>query len=306
MRRINSLLSAVLGLMTAGSAMAQGPGSMHGTPTPSFRGHEGLEMNFNLVVPQVAVGARYTTSLVLFNLGNPQSMGWVASQNLKTTGKVFLFKQDGTRLAVGVNGGTPATEFAFTIDPQETLSYELSYSGADTSGWALIQIDDPSDGEGWGLMDDTTMARGRRVIATVFYTYGAGGQTISRVGVVPSVYEMQRFRTSVLPAQAQSGLSTGVAIVNTSSSSVTLDLQLKDAKGNIIARTTLVLQPGNQTARFIQELFGTAVPAQFRGLLEINSFAEGVVTLGLLVGDGVLTSIPVMHYGSMRSSSMMP
>ena len=68
-----ALLPAVFG---------QGPGMMGPGNLPSFIGFEGHEMNQNLVLPQVAVGQHYTTSLLLLvgcNGGNGDQSASVAA-----------------------------------------------------------------------------------------------------------------------------------------------------------------------------------------------------------------------------------
>jgi hypothetical protein len=288
-----SLAVAVIGV--GGTSFAQMPGMGGGSGT--FIGYGGHNMDHDLILPQVAVGEHYTTSLVLYNIGNSQVMNWVPLQDLTTTGKVYFYHQDGTGLPVSVNGGAPASEFSFSLGASKSASYELSLTGSDSSGWALIDIDEPASGSGWGMMDGQTMTRGMRIMADVFYTYSESGQPVSRVGVVPSMYEMGRFATSVVSAQSGDGLYTGVAVVNVSSTAVTVTMSLRDSHGNTVAAKPLTLNPGNQAATFIHELFPAVLPDDFQGLLEVSSSNEGIATMGLLVSHGILTSIPMMHYG---------
>ncbi len=282
-------------------AFAQMPGMGGGSGT--FMGYGGHNMDHDLILPQVAVGEHYTTSLLLLNLGNSQVMNWVPSQNLTTTGTVYFYRQDGTPLAVSVNGGSPASGFNFSLAPSESSYYEFSSAGPDTSGWALIDINEAATGSGWGMMDGQTMTRGMRVMADAYFTFTGSGQPASRVGIMPTMYEMGKFATSMVSAQSRGDLYTGVAIANTSANAVTVTLRLKDGSGNILGSTPLTLNPGSQKARFIHELFPTVLPSDFRGFLEVDSSEEGVVTMGLLVSQGILTSVPTTHYGQI---TMMP
>jgi len=283
------------------TSFAQMPGMGGGSGT--FSGYQGHNMNDDLILPQVVVGQNYTTSLLLLNMGNSQVMNWVPAQNLITSGKVYFYRQDGTGLPVSVNGSAPASEFSFSLDPSKSAYYELSSTGSDTPGWALIDVDEPASGSGWGMMDDRTMTRGMRIMATVFYTYSGAGQPTSRVGVVPSMYEMGKFATSIISVQSNDDLYTGVAVVNTSAVAVTVTLRLKDSNGNVLATSPLSLNPGNQTAKFVHELFSSVLPADFKGFLEVSSSDEGIVTMGLLVSQGIMTSVPMAHYGQI---TMMP
>ena len=283
------------------TSFAQMPGMGGGSGT--FSGYQGHNMNDDLILPQVVVGQNYTTSLLLLNMGNSQAMNWVPAQNLITSGKVYFYRQDGTGLPVSVNGSAPTSEFSFSLDPSKSAYYELSSTGSDTPGWALIDVDEPASGSGWGMMDGRTMTRGMRIMANVFYTYGGAGQPTSRVGVVPSMYEMGKFATSIISVQSNDDLYTGVAVVNTSAVAVTVTLRLKDSNGNVLATSPLSLNPGNQTAKFVHELFSSVLPADFKGFLEVSSSDEGIVTMGLLVSQGIMTSVPMAHYGQI---TMMP
>ncbi len=282
-------------------SFAQMPGMGNGSG--SFIGYQGHNMNNDLIMPQVVVGQHYTTSLLLLNMGNSQVMNWVPAQNLITTGKVYFYRQDGTGLPVSVNGGAPASEFAFSLDPSKSAYYELSSTGSDTPGWALIDIDEPASGSGWGMMNGQSITRGMRIMADVFYAYSGDGQPASRVGVLPTMYQMGMFNTSLLSVQSKDDLYTGVAVVNTSATAITVTLRLKDSNGTILGTIPLPLSPGNQTAKFVHQLFASVLPANFQGFLEVSSSSDGVVIMGLLVSQGIMTSVPMMHYGQI---SMMP
>jgi len=275
----------------------QGSGMMGSGTLPSFIGYGGHELNQNLILPQVAVGQHYTTSIVLLNVANSQQMTWATPQDLKTSGKMYFYKQDGSQLAVGVNGGTASSEYAFSLAPSQTASFVLGSSGPDTSGWALIAVDDSPSTSGIGMMDGVQMSRGARIMATVFYAYKDGSQARSRVGVIPSMYVMGLFKTSLMAVESGEDLYTGVAIVNTSAVTVNVLLRLKDVDGNVLATTPLSLAAGNQIAKFSSELFGNLLPSGTQGFMEISTNDDGVVALGLLVSQEIMTSIPIMHYG---------
>ncbi len=300
--RIEVLVCLSLAVLYLGTAsFAQMPGMGGGSGT--YVGYEGHNMDHDLILPQIAVGQHYTTSLLLLNLANSHVMNWVPAQELITTGKMYFYGQDGARLAVSVNGGPPTSEFSFSLDPSESSHYEFSSTGPDASGWVLIDIDEPASGSGWGMMDGQTMTRGMRVMADVFFTYSGADQPASRVGVIPSMYEMGKFATSIVSAQSNHDRYTGVAIANTSAKAVTVMLHLKDSQGNLLGTTPVMLNPGSQTARFIHELFPAVLPPDLRGFLEVSSNDEGIVTMGLLMSQGILTSVPVTHYGRI---TMMP
>jgi len=303
-RKALSVFSLFLILVSV--AAAQGSGMMMpGTSLPSLPGFEGHELHENMVVPQFAVGDQYTTSILLFNMGNMTQMPWMTSQALQLTGNIHFYHQDGAPLQVSVNGSSPVSSYAFTLPASDSVSLEMSAPGNVTAGWALITVED--DGTNWwGMMDGQQMMRANRLMATAYYTFKDSGQVVSRAAVIPSVYEMHRYFTSLTPVQVQDGINTGLAIVNTSAQSVTIQLTLRDANGKTVAARQLTLPAGNQIARFIDEsqLFGNLITGTFHGYVQMDSSSEGIVALGLLMTGGVMTSIPTQHHGPFSMMGM--
>jgi hypothetical protein len=297
-------VSILLVFASSVSAFSQMPGMRSGSGPRTFRGHEGRELEHNLVLPQIAVGERYSTSIMLFNFGDPGLMSWLSNEQLQTRGRISFHNQDGTPLRLSVNGGLPVSEYPFLLEPRKSLYLVLTSSGPDAAAWALIEIEESEDDSSWGMMDDREMVRGARVMATAFYSFKEGTQVLSRVGVIPSLYEMRRYLTSVLPVQYQDDLNTGVAVVNTSSETVSVELRLRDTDGNLLATKSLSLPAGNQIARFVNEVFAGAIPSKVQGIMEVTTYDEGVVVLGLLMSQGIMTAIPTHHHGE-QSGSMM-
>ncbi len=294
-----SILAVVLlpwnGAQAAASAQAD---------DPTDHGFDGHHMDHNLVLPQIALGSHYTTRVLLLNMGNDQSMPWATEQALKTSGTVHFFHQDGSPFAAGVNGAAPSPEYGFTLQEGETLSLTLTATGEDTPGWALIEVnDDPAQDSSWGMMDGSSMQRGRRLMATAFYTLrNDQGTLVSEVGVLPALFEQGMFMNTVLPVLNESATRTGVALVNTSDQTVTVTLNLRGPDGTSMTHADRTLEPGEQIAEFADELFEGLVPEGFQGSIEVSADGQDVVVLGLLMSDGVLTSIPTRHYGQWQSS----
>lgn len=288
----------IMAILSSG-AVAQGPGMMMpGSSLPSLPGYQGHELDENMVVPQFAVGGQYTTSILLFNMGNMTQMPWMTPQTLQLTGNIFFYHQDGTPLPVSVNGSNPVSQYSFTLPASDSISLDMTAPGDVTAGWALMTVDDDGTNS-WGMMNGQQMMRANRLMATAYYTFRDNGQIVSRAAVIPSIYEMQRYFTSLTPVLVQDGIDTGFAIVNTSAQSITVQLTLKDQDGATVATRQLTLPAGNQMARFIDEveLFAGAISGTFHGFVQIDTSSEGVVALGLLTTGGVMTSIPTQHHG---------
>ena len=237
-------------VILASGADADAQGGMY----QDFVGHQGHEMNLNLIIPQVAVGMNYQTTLVMHNLGNMEHMWWVAPQDLTTTGRIFLFKQDGSPMSASINGGLPASEMTFSLDPFSTMSLELTSEGPTVSGWCLIEVDDFEFGSSRGMMDGVDMIRGRRIMANVIYTY-ENGNTLSMVATHPNMYEMGYYSRSLLPVQNQNELHTGFAMVNISSQDATVELRLWDRYGQLNSMQTVSLHAGQQIAQYVHNRF---------------------------------------------------
>lgn len=295
-------------------------GAMAASSQKSSPGHHGLERENNLVFAQMAVGEGIETNLSLLNVVDPQRVG--PNGTPLSSGTVHFFAQDGSALPVRINGGEPTAEFAFSLEPFEMVWLLLTAEGPTTPGWMLIEVDQrnsdddgeddsssamrgpgPRNGDDGGSSDgNDDFESGERLLATAYFTtQDDQGAMISRVGVIPSKFLDDDYFTTVLAAQFSPGINTGAAIVNTGSSANTVQLRLRDVQGTLVASAPLTLEAGNQTARFIDELFPGSVPEGFQGFLEIDADSSGIVTLGLLQTDLILTSLPTRHYG--RGSS---
>lgn len=288
------LLSAMTSAVVAQSRGMMGPGAS----MPTFSGYQGHELAENMVVPQFAVGDDFSTSIVLFNMGNMDQMPWLTPQVLQLTGEVCFYHQDGTPMQVSVNGASAVSNYPFTLAASNSISLEIAVSGGIVSGWALIKVDD--DGTtSWGMMNGQQMMRAHRIMATVDYSYKQGGQVISRAGVIPDIYEMQRYLTSLVPVQMQNRISTGMAIVNTSAQPVTVQLTLRNSGGEAIATRQLMLPAGNQISAFIDQaqFFEGVFTGPFHGFVQIDTSNEGVVAMGIMITDGIMTTITTQHYG---------
>ena len=301
--RLLCLLAILTSLAMAQGSQMMGPGS--GTVLPTMPGYQGHELAENMVVPQFAVGDHYTTSILLSNMGNMAQMPWMTSQTLQLTGTLYFYHQDGAPLQVSVNGSNPISEYPFTLSASDSILLEMSQPGSDTAGWALIIVDDDGTNS-WGMMNGQQMMRANRIMATAYYTFKQDGQVVSRAAVIPSIYEMQRYFTSLTPVQVQDGIDTGLAMVNTSAQDIMVTLTLKDANGGTVATRQVPLPAGNQIARFIDEpqLFGGAITGTFHGFVQMDTSSEGVVAIGLFMTGGIMTSLPTQHHGAFSRMGM--
>lgn len=297
---LGSLLLFTFSVRAQGPGMGPGGGFGHGPGSgyENFPGWRGMELEHNLILPQVAVGEGVTMTLILNNMGGPQRMGWLEPEDYVTTGTIHFFDSSGADLPVRINGQA-GSEFPFSLQPSEVLFLDVTPNDPGLRvGWLLLEVDDSNLENSWGLMDGHPVGRGERVMVTAYYSISdAQGSLASQVSVMPGVFERGLFLNSVVTAQFDNGLRTGVALVNPGDLDVAMELRLTDATGRLVATEQFTLPAGNQRARFVDELF-TEVPNGFRGVLEIRGASQGVVSMGLLQSGSVLTSLPVHHYGN--------
>ena len=93
------------------------------------------------------------------------------------------------------------------------------------------------------------------------------------------------------------GTRTGVALVNPGSTTALVNLVLRDLEGTTIDEAPLVLEPGEHTSKFVDELFN-AQGDGFRGSLTFESVASlGAIALRLstnVFGEPLFTTLPVV------------
>jgi plastocyanin len=250
-------------------------------------GHGGHPIDKNLIFPDVVVGGGVNTQIILLN---PQP-------GLDVTGTLYFFNQDGTPLQVVINGQTvsqaPVTLPAGGSDFVDVTGVDAN-SPTPTVGWALLDVSGPGQGQ-----DDPRT----RVFGSVTFATTDGVNTTGSVGVVVGRYALGANHTIAVPVIVKgNAVNTGVALVNAGADPMTLTFQLKDGQGVVVQQGATITPPisplasGNQVARFVDQLFQgfDFNNKDFRGTLLITTPQEGLVVIGLLTNDSLLTSIPVV------------
>ena len=285
MRRV--VLCGVLCLLTGRAALL------------AQNGHGGHPIDKNLIFPDVVVGGGVSTQIILMN---PQP-------GLDVTGNLFFFNQDGTPLQV-MNNGQTVSQVAVTI-PAGGSDF-VDFTGVDansqtpTIGWALLDVPGPGQGQN----DPRT-----HVFGSATFTTTQGTNTTGQVGVVAGRYALGANHTVVIPVIIQgTAVNTGVALVNAGADPMTLTFQLMDEQGTVVQQGATVTPPisplasGNQVALFLNQLFqGFGFNNNdFRGTLVITTQQEGLVALGLLTNNSLLTSIPVVVVPTSQGTGTQP
>jgi hypothetical protein len=204
---------------------------------------------FNTYFAQVAdwAGALHIqTMVVVSNLSNSTAEGELRFlESVVTTGpKPMSVRIDGVQ----------ASTFPFTIPPFSSKIFNTGgVSSEPKIGYAAIDSSVPVEG------------------TAIFQYLGAGGAVTKEAGISAAVGQ------SMLVGPAQriqvTGLNSGVAVINTSATQpLDARIALVDEDGYEIASNEayLDLGPGGHRAAYLDEIFGSQAPADFKGTVIIT------------------------------------
>jgi hypothetical protein len=235
-----------------------------------------------LLFPQFVDGSGYTTMVVLVN----------TSSTAVETGKLQLFQDDGSPLAVRQVGGASGSSFSYSIPAGGVFVFQSDGSLTNShSGWAQI------------LPDGGTMA-----------PMGAGIFSFTREGILvtqsgaPSAAQTTHARIYV---DTSGGHDTGLAIVNPEGTAMEVMVKAfqMDGATQVGARAGLIRLAGNgHAAAFVGQLI-SGLPSGFTGVLDISSTsAFAALTLRSLVNirnDFLLTTFPIADFKKTVSAPLI-
>jgi hypothetical protein len=234
---------------------------------------QGVSVGF----PQIVVGGdpngtNYTTILQLVN-----------NNSAATGADISLFGDSGSPLPVSFDGQSPQATMHVVLNSGDTRQIRLTLSGDIIPGWMEIDYS-PSD-----------------ALATVILQLRSGSTIVSEVGVDPS---FNLIGGTDFPAETDSFLNTGIAIVNASSTTGYVYAQLWDpTSGAPVANQTITIPPNGHYARLLTEIF-SSVPAiaQIRAKVSFDSClnasctaagGNGFIATALRLNGDQFTTIPV-------------
>jgi hypothetical protein len=159
---------------------------------------------------------------------------------------------------------------------QVALTQAAATAGPLQTGFAVVT---PTAGIGAGLSVSETF--GEQIGINLFQASVVGSSLVTLTDVV-------------LTVDPNSGVNTGIAMVNPNASPATVTLNLRNQQGAIISTRTITLGAHQQISRFATELFvGDPNFAQpLTGLLFISSDLP-IGVLALAFSGGTFTSLPV-------------
>ncbi len=231
---------------------------------------DGVNLFFAQFANGVFGGGSFTSTLIVTS----------ASRTSGAQVQVDLFKGDGSPMPIAFRqiGGGPTSSFSFALPPLGSKVFTTDGQGPPLSGFARISSDSPVGG----------------VVVFSFPSFGSSG-----------VGESQPLGAAILPVarDSQSGLNTGVALANPGSSSVSVDLVLRDPEGQELAggRATVILPPRGHIARFIgggdDSLFPNARTEEFQGTVTATVATAGarIVASAFRLAPGEFTTLPIVQ-----------
>ncbi len=215
-----------------------------------------------LVVPQIADGGNWNTTIVL--------------QNTDTEPAPFTLKfwrQDGTPWLVPIEGRGNVSEYADTIPVGAVRMVKTTGTDPVTiAGWAELTAERSIGG------------------TAVFCQHGS--RYDSEAGVLVAPASGRRF---IIPFDNKRGFLTGVALANTASVPSTLTVNLRDENGTVIGSGNLTLPARSQKAFLLPQVYPQTTDR--RGVAEFACTTVDIAAIGLrLSAEGTFTSLQPITY----------
>ncbi|BDC48291.1 hypothetical protein F183_A06070 [Bryobacterales bacterium F-183] len=212
-------------------------------------------------LPQIAFGGGWNTSLYL------------ANTNADSTSVTLNFLNTaGSPLTVTLPGQGSSANHTIALAGRATAIVELANSGDLTQGWVEALL--PDGVTGYGVFRQTATGRADQEAVVPL--------SIETATVAQMVYDDVNF-------------TTGLAVVNPSTASASINVIAYNASGSQVGSTTITLAARARTAVTLRDLSGMAGVAGTRGWLSFTTTAGTVSVLGLRFGSAAFTSIPAVH-----------
>ncbi len=185
---------------------------------------------------------------------------------------------NGTPLAVHFDGGAPATTLNVSLTPFQEFSTTITIDGTTLrNGWLHVR----------------STVSGGKISGSLLFRQRSGGTVIDSVGATSP----QKFRRAVIQVdQRDAGSDTGVAFVNTDSTSLNVTLDLYQGPNPVATTVPVTLQPNQHFARLVSQIFPTFGAQQGTLVLEADPGREAPC-MALRLDGLQLTSIPVRPLG---------
>ena len=230
---------------------------------------------------QFGNGEGFSSDIVLTNpsASNTASGGidFLDDKGVPLSVGIVVTGNDGALLATGVSSSGIASSVDFSIAPLGAVTISTDGQGDLVVGSAVVTL----SGEVGGVV-----------------RFGIPGIGIAGVGA------SQPLDGFITPVRRElGGINTGIAMRNTESHAVTLNLTLRNMRGDEVANGTKTIEglpAGGHLAQFINELFPEAETDDFEGTVVGEADGGKVAATALELGTeaGQFTTLPVTSLGA--------
>jgi hypothetical protein len=233
-----------------------------------------------VVAPHFADGTGWTTQIFLVN-----------PTDNAMTGNVQFTDVTGVPRNLTIAGRGTSNSFSYSIPARS--SQKLATAGTSPG---------PQAAQG-SVQVVPAAAGGPAPTALVVFSYKPAAITVAEAGV--PVTSGTAFRMYV---ETGTNLDSGMAVANTSASTVSVTFDVTDLNGasvSGISPVTISLPPFGQTAKFFSSIFPSLT--NFKGVLRITTNSSGISVVGLRTrnnerGDFLVTTIPANNEASPAST----
>jgi len=219
------------------------------------------------VFPQVVNGGGWKTSFFLVNL-----------ENHPVTFQILFLTDDGNDMFVPVGGLGVVRQVSVTLDTAGSTEFETT-GFSDTFPDSLQQ--------GWALLSQTTSDTIGGMAIFRQRVFGKADQEAT----VPIVSQFDSH--FVLLFDNTAGFTTGLAVANPTTDSVSIPVTIRDQSGNVIDSQFIRLGSYSHTAFNLPDLWFSTLGR--RGAIEFQTSGFGVAALGLRAGAAAFTSFNVLE-----------
>ncbi len=226
-----------------------------------------LPAQSSTLFPHIGAGSSGSASIqTVLQAFNPNSTD--------SCGSFEFFDDDGTPLALEVDGAPAGAAFDFRIAPGEARRYVLTSPGPARDGWLRIVFDSAAEA----------------AFTAVFQLEQDGVE--SRTGVLPSP---PLVLVRLVFDRDGDSLDMGIAVANPEDFPLAVTFVLSDAaSGQELGRTIVPLPARGHLARFVSELFAAPATAAsgLAHLSVVSPLSPGLPMTALRLHEGRLSTVP--------------
>jgi hypothetical protein len=222
--------------------------------------------NITKVLPQIAVGDAYTSTMRFVNSGDDDS------------GKILFYGNDGKPMQVDLGDG-PVTEYDYSVKKGGNFQLSTKDIGATRSGYVLVKSDKGTESNlGASLEYMTKFAANRQIISV-------GSQNAASAWAGTAVIDPDK------------GEQSCYAFLNLGTDDATINIDLYDDGGRLEYQTSLTLKQDEHVAMYLGQMLSIE---KFRGNLRASAaYADGskamIAPLGLLQKGDLFQAIPMIE-----------